>query len=105
MELLVKQSASTFRGGYYSHGKQFIAKLPIYRINFSDPEQKSFHDAIVEKVHIIEKLGQKLIQADTSASKNNYRRLVDSSYNELTELIDDLYGVADMNLEDTCETD
>ena len=105
MELLVKQSASTFRGGYYSHGKQFIAKLPIYRINFSDPEQKSFHDAIVEKVHIIEKLGQKLIQADTSASKNNYRRLVDSSYNELTELLDDLYGVADMNLEDTCETD
>ena len=32
MELLVKSKASTFRGDYYSHGKQFIASLPIYRI-------------------------------------------------------------------------
>ena len=33
MELLVKSRASTFRGDYYSHGKQFIATLPIFKID------------------------------------------------------------------------
>ena len=28
-EALIRTSTSTFRGGYYSHGKQFIANLPI----------------------------------------------------------------------------
>lgn len=105
MELLVKQSASTFRGGYYSHGKQFIAKLPIYRIDFSNSNEVKIHNTIVEQVHIIEKLKKKLHNCNNSASKQNYRRLAKTAYSELTEMINDLYGVNEINVEENSESD
>lgn len=82
MELLVKQGASVFRGGYYSHGKQFIAKLPIYRIDFSNLEESKTHDTIVAQVHIIEKLKKKQHEAGNTAFKDNYRRLADSAFSD-----------------------
>lgn len=105
MELLVKQGASVFRGGYYSHGKQFIAKLPIYRIDFSNTEESKVHDAIVAQVHIIEKLKKKQNEAENTASKDNYRRLADAAFSELTEMINALYGVSGLHMEGTSESD
>lgn len=69
MELLVKNSASTFRGGYYSHGKQFIAKLPIRRIDFTNESLKTIHDRIVDLVHQIERLNIRKNEAQNSAAK------------------------------------
>ncbi|MDE6789698.1 MAG: Eco57I restriction-modification methylase domain-containing protein [Ruminococcus sp.] len=105
MELLVKKGASIFRGGYYSHGKQFIAKLPIYRIDFSNLEESKAHDSIVAQVHIIEKLKKKQNDAKNTASKDNYRRLADATFRELTEMINTLYGVTGLKMEETSESD
>lgn len=41
LEEIVKSKASFFRGGYYSHGKQFVAELPIYRIDFDNSSEKN----------------------------------------------------------------
>lgn len=105
MELLVKQSASTFRGGYYSHGKQFIAKLPIYRINFSDSTETKKHNDIVEQVHTLEKLRAQMKKAQNTASKDNFKRLFVSGYKELTGMINELYGVTEINMEAISESD
>jgi type I restriction-modification system DNA methylase subunit len=47
IELMVSARASEFRGGYKSHGKQFIQGLPIRTINFDDPAEAKVHDEIV----------------------------------------------------------
>lgn len=103
MEMLVRQSASTFRGGYYSHGKQFVAALPIYRIDFSDPSQKAVHDAVVEKVHLIEKLYLRMNDAQNSYGKRVVERCIDAAVKELSDMIDALYGVGGLRVEETDE--
>ena len=35
IERMVKAGASVFRGAYYSHGKQFLERLPIRKIDFN----------------------------------------------------------------------
>ena len=99
MELLVRETASTFRGGYYSHGKQFIEKLPIYRIDFCNPDEKEAHDNIVKKVHTIERLKAEMQTAQTSSSKETLRRSADAALRELSYMIDQLYGVEHLRTE------
>ena len=105
MELLVRKSASTFRGGYYSHGKQFIAELPIYRINFDDDSQRDVHDAIISKVHQIESLYQRMDRAQNSAAKRTIQRAVETTQRELSALIDGLYGVEGLQVTEENEGD
>ncbi len=105
MELLVKQSASTFRGGYYSHGKQFIAKLPIYYIDWNDNGDVKKHDAIVEKVHLIENLTERMNSARNTSARDTIKRSVASAKGELELLIDELYGVEGFRMEMPDESD
>ena len=105
MEILVKKSASTFRGGYYSHGKQFIAKLPIYRIDWNSISEVKKHDTIVEKVHLIENLIVRKNNARNLQAKNTLKRSVDAAKRELEALIDKLYGVEGLRTEIADETD
>lgn len=105
LELLVKNSASTFRGGYYSHGKQFIAKLPIRRIDFSDNSQKVIHDKIVEKVHQLERLNIRMNAAQNSAASKAIERAIQAVQSELSAMIDILYGVEDLWGSDVDESD
>lgn len=93
MELIVKSKASTFHGGYYSHGKQFIADLPILKIDFSDKNQKGFHDSVVNKVKSIMELSEKKAVAKNSSSISTLQRAIDCVQNELESLIDNAYGV------------
>ncbi len=105
MEMLVKKSASIFRGGYYSHGKQFIAKLPIYHIDWNDKGEVAKHDAIVSKVHLIEDLIKRMNSAANSSSQNTLRRSVEAAKRDLEILVDKLYGVEGLRMEMSDETD
>lgn len=105
MELLVRKTASTFRGGYYSHGKQYVAELPIYRIDFSDESQKAAHDAIVEKVHAIERLNARMIASQNSTGKRAIQRAIEVTETELSSLIDALYGIEGLRVMETDEGD
>lgn len=105
MELIVKNSASSFRGDYYSHGKQFVERLPIYKIDFSNDEEKTAHDTIVEKVHLLERLKLRMNNAQSSANKQTLKRAVDEQERELSTIIDTLYGVEGLQVEETDESD
>lgn len=105
MELLVRKTASTFRGGYYSHGKQYVAELPIYRIDFSDDSQRAAHDTIVEKVHAIERLNARMRASQNSTGKRAVQRAIEVAENELSMLIDALYGVEGLRVTETDEGD
>lgn len=100
MELLVKSKASTFRGDYYSHGKQFIATLPIYKINFSDPDEVIKHRRIVEFVQTIMQLKEQLSAAPNAARRTIIERSIAAVNRELNSAIDELYQVESQNDEE-----
>ena len=93
MELLVKSKASTFRGDYYSHGKQFIASLPIYRIDFGNPIEVQKHNDIVRCVETIMQLKRQTKCARNNAERTVFERSASTVNHELNALIDTLYQV------------
>ena len=93
MEYLVKASASTFRGDYYSHGKQFIASLPIYTIDFNKLDDLKAHEDIVQGVRSIMELSSKKKVARTQAQKNMLDRVITTTIHRIESILDSLYGI------------
>lgn len=100
MELLVKSKASTFRGDYYSHGKQFIATLPIYKINFEDPNEVAKHQRIVDLVQTIMSLKEQVSTAPNIAQRTVLERSITAVNSELNSAIDELYQVESQDNEE-----
>ena len=99
MEMLVKNRASFFRGGYYSHGKQFIEELPIYRIDFSDKKEALRHDEIVSCVKRLMQLSERKAVAGSRAARDIIQRSIDVMEKELNSRIDELYGINPVEIE------
>lgn len=100
MELLVKSRASTFRGDYYSHGKQFIATLPIYKIDFENPTEVAKHQRIVEMVQNIMQLKEQLASAPNAARCTVLEHSITAINAELNIAIDELYQVESQEVEE-----
>lgn len=98
MELILKNKASTFRGGFYSHSKQFVKSLPIYRINFDDPSEDEIYHKIVNSVRQLMDLSKRILETRNSVQRMNYQRTIDAINNDLTKRIDELYGVEDFGI-------
>lgn len=99
LEQIVKSKASTFRGGYYSHGKQFIAKLPVYNIDFGNPAEKAMHDNIVSKVRSIVNLVRRKNSMKIKEQRKMINRMIEEEESSLNLIINQLYGVEDNNQE------
>ena len=100
MELLVKSRASTFRGDYYSHGKQFIATLPIYKIDFENPTEVAKHQQIVEMVQNIMQLKEQLASAPNATRRTVLEHSITAINAELNSVIDELYQVESQEVEE-----
>lgn len=100
MELLVKSRASTFRGDYYSHGKQYIATLPIYKIDFENPTEVAKHQQIVEMVQNIMQLKEQLASAPNAARRTVLEHSITAINAELNIAIDGLYQVESQEVEE-----
>lgn len=95
LEDIVRFSASGFRGGYYSHGKQFIAGLPIRRINFSNSDERQAHDAIVNCVKQLMKLGAAMRKERVSSRRKPLEKAMESVEMQLNDIVDRLYDISD----------
>jgi len=99
IEAMVQSQASTFRGGYGSHGKQFIENLPIYRIDFANAGQKAIHDKIVQLVKQLIKTTEQWSKATVPAQKDllsNQRNILKQQINQNIETLYDIKA-ADVN--------
>ena len=103
IESIVKSKASKFRGDYYSHGKQFIAQLPIYRINFDDSKEVKIHDEIVDIVKNLMKLKNKRDEQQIKSQKETYERLIQIEEEKLDVLISKLYETRNCRREELYE--
>ncbi len=99
METLVKNSASAFQGDYYSHGKQFIEDLPIYRIDLNDDREKWIYGRILNAVSQMQRSYRDMKHVQNSADRKIFQRLIASEQERLNTIIDDLYGVTDLRPE------
>lgn len=100
MELLVKSKASMFRGDYYSHGKQFIATLPIYKIDFENPVEVDKHQHIVDSVRTIMQLKQEQAIVPNSTQRAVLERSISAVKAELNSAINALYQVDEQENEE-----
>jgi len=93
IETMVRAGASEFRGAYYSHGKQFIAGLPIRKIDFANTVEKQLHDNIVETVTqlIASRAAYKALY--DPAKKNVQQRLYNHLFDSLVEQVNKIYGI------------
>ena len=94
MEYLVKQSATMHRGDYYSHGKQFVASLPIHRIDFSNPIDIKIHADIVNGVKNIMDLAAQKELSRTKKDKGTLDRAISIVSNRIENTLDTLYGLS-----------
>lgn len=95
IESMVKAGASEFQGAYYSHGKQFIQKLPIKKIDFSNQKETSQYQQVLKLVNNLIESTAQLKEIKIGAKKTVISRKIDALYKKLINVINDLYGISD----------
>lgn len=93
MDRIVATTASEFHGGYPSHGKQFVSRLPIRRIDFDDPRERETHDAIVAHVRRLMELAAQADGERLAVQRRPVEDMMAALEREMNGMIDGLYGI------------
>lgn len=72
-----------------------ISKIPLRRINFSSPTDKTNHNRIVELVDKMIGLNKVLQSIRTPHEKNNITRQIQATDNQIDSLVYELYGLTE----------
>ncbi|NQE53166.1 hypothetical protein C5S29_06200 [ANME-1 cluster archaeon GoMg3.2] len=87
--------STPFRGGFYSCNKQYLSKLPIRTINFSNPAEKAQHDKLVALVESMLELQKKHHETRMECDKELYERQIKIKDAQIDRLVYDLYGLTE----------
>ena len=102
-EGMVKARASEFNGEYYSHGKQFIQDLPIWRIDFNSAAERSQHDEIVRTVTRLIDAKARARATSISADKAVHNRNAARLERQMRAQVGALYGLTDGDVSTVAE--
>ena len=91
LDVFLKSYSSQFSGGYYAYNKQYIEKLPIRTINFSDPADKTRHNRMVALVEQMLDLHKQLPKAKTGHEQTLIQRQIDTTDQQIDKLVYELY--------------
>ena len=86
---------TTLRGGYIRFWTQFTSQLPIRRIAFDDPADKSRHDKMVALVQTMLDLNKSLETAKTPHEQTVLKRQITATDNKIDRLTYELYNLTD----------
>jgi len=95
----LKFSIAHIRGGYLRFRKQFVEKLPIYKVNMGNPKEKETHEVIIKHVDNILKLNKELQKAKLETQRKQIQRVIDHSEKKIDELVYELYGLSKKEIE------
>ena len=98
IEAMVRTRGSAFRGGYVSHGKQFIKDLPVRTIDFSNPAEVADHDELVVLVQQLIAVKQREGQATTPRQKNVFTKQARLSRKKIETIVAKLYQLTEDDL-------
>ncbi len=93
--LYLKSISNRFRGGWITCTKQYIGKLPIRTIDFSDSTDKARHNLMVELVEQMLDLHKQLSEAKEPQTKTVLQRQIEATDQQIDRLVYDLYGLTE----------
>ena len=93
LDLYLKRISTTMRGGFFRYFPQFIGQLPIRRIDFSKPEEKSVHDRMVQLVDSMQSLHKQFAASNSESQKGIIQRQIDATDTEINRHVYSLYGL------------
>ena len=99
IEAMVKIRSSPFRGGYYSHGKQFIQSLPIKQIASMISDEQARYDHIVIDSKKVIALEQELVNKLSPNRKRILQTQINVLRTRITQAVTDLYRLTTIDLE------
>ena len=91
----LKSISNIFRGGWITCTKQYVEKLPIRTIDFSDRRDKSRHDEMVTRVDQMLELNKRLHDAKSDRDRELYKRQIDATDREIDRLVYELYELTE----------
>jgi hypothetical protein len=94
LDFFIKRTSTTFRGGFYSFGKQYIENVPICSIDFTSPKEKKSHDDLVKLVDVMLDLRRRE-QKTTGHELEQLKRQMEKTEREIDERVYELYGVTE----------
>ena len=98
----LEQISNVFRGGWITCTKQYVGQIPIRRIDFGNPAEKSAHDEIVnlvEKMLALQKERQSVRREDDLDRVRNLERQIAQVDAEIDQRVYALYGLTDEEIE------
>jgi type I restriction-modification system DNA methylase subunit len=95
LDFYLQKVSTPMRGGFFRYFTQFIERLPIHPINFSNPAEKACHDKMVSLVDQMLSLNKQLPSAKTDHEKTALQRQIDASDRQIDQLVYELYGLTE----------
>jgi type I restriction-modification system DNA methylase subunit len=89
----LRSISNIFRGGWITCTKQYVGRLPIRTIDFSDPRQRDQHDSISKKVEEMLSLKAKRSEKLAPSEVARLDREIAATDAEIDDLVFTLYGI------------
>jgi type I restriction-modification system DNA methylase subunit len=101
LDFYLQNISSPFRHGWYAYNKQYIERLPIRRIDFSDPADVARHDRVVALVEEMLRLQKEHAQAEAHKEdrRHDLARQIERLEAEIDALVYELYGLTEEEIE------
>ncbi|AET64089.1 Eco57I restriction-modification methylase domain-containing protein [Methanothrix harundinacea] len=84
-----------FRGGFFSANRQYIERLPIRTIDFSDPQDVTRHDKMVSLVETMLDLHKQLQEVGTPHEKTRIQNQIGYTDKQIDALVYELYDLTE----------
>lgn len=98
IEAMVRAIGSPFRGGYRSHGKQFVMGLPIRQIDFTNAKERRLHDKIVGQVKALIQATERAASATLSLQRQQAQHQAQHLRRAIEKQVSDLYHITATDL-------
>ena len=86
---------TSLRGGYVRFWTQFLEKLPIRTIDFSDPDDVARHNKMVSLVERMLDLNKRQAETKTNHEKTFLQRQIEATDRQIDALVYELYGLTE----------
>lgn len=96
---VIRARSTPFRGGYFALNRQYIERLPIRLIDFTNPADRTLHDKLVALVEKMLILTPKLRGATSESEKAVLQNAVTTTDAEIDRLVYELYGLTEAEIE------
>jgi len=98
-EAIIRSRPTIFRGGYYSHSKQFLAGLPVPTHDIGNPASVAIHDAVVRDVEQLIVLTDSLREPISPAGQAVIGKQIYMMRSKVEAQLNDLFGLTPKQLD------